>query len=246
MSREFTIVDAPQRSPEWFSTRLGRVTGSKASCVLMAANTAGRNDYVLELALGRITGIADDQSYTSLEMQRGIDKEPFARMRAARGGHLIRETGFLTHNKLMIGTSLDGDSDDFKRIWEFKCPKSTTHVKYLKSGGAGLLKDYQPQLVHGAYLTSAEDIVIGSFDDRLPSSLDWVQYEIRASSLPIHEYEKALMQFLSEVADMEDELREMMAKSHVDQAPIAPITGRVAVQPDQPQASTLKRRTHSA
>lgn len=207
MTHAFTIINDPQRSPEWFAARLGRVTGSKAGCVLMGETTAGRADYVLQLALERLTGQAEEIGYVSAEMQRGIDKEPLARMQPeARHGILIRETGFLRHDKLMIGTSLDGDSDDFQCIWELKCPKSTTHVKYLKSAGAALVKDYQPQLMHGLYVSGAEIAVIGSFDDRLPAGLDWIQREVRAADLPIVEYEKSLMKFLSDVSNMECEL----------------------------------------
>lgn len=207
MSRPFTIIDAEQRSPAWFSARLGRVTGSMAKCALMGATTAGRADYVLQLALERITGKAEEFGFISAEMQRGIDMEPLARMQAEAGGIFIRETGFLRHDKLMIGASLDGDSDDFACIWEFKCPKSTTHVKYLQSGGAQLVKDYQAQLTHNVYVTGAKLAVAGSFDDRLPPGLDWVQREVRADELPLEEYEKALMKFLNDVSNMEAELR---------------------------------------
>lgn len=211
--RPFTIIDAPQRSPEWFSARLGRVTGSKASCVLMGEKTAGRADYVMQLALERLTGLAEEPGYVSAEMQRGVDKEPFARMRAEVSGAFIRETGFVRHDTLMIGTSLDGDEEDFSTIWEFKCPKSTTHVKYLRSAGAALLADYQPQIVHGLYVTGAERAIIASFDDRMPAGLEWVQSEVRAVDLPMTEYQAALQKFLLDVENLEAELRFMQAKA---------------------------------
>lgn len=205
--KPFTVINAPQRSPEWFAARLGRVTGSKAGCVLMGEKTAGRADYVLQLALERLTGVVEEPGYVSAEMQRGIDKEPLARIRAESEGAFIRETGFLRHDHLMIGASLDGDEDDFRCIWEFKCPKSTTHVKYLRTNGAALLADYQAQVVHGLFVTGAERAIIASFDDRMPSGLEWVQREVRACDMPIAEYEKALHKFLADVATMEAELR---------------------------------------
>lgn len=207
MTRAFTVIDAPQRSPEWLAARLGRVTGSRASCVLMGESTAGRADYIMQLALERMTGRSDESTYNSPEMQRGVEKEPLARMQAEAGGAFIRETGFLRHDKLMIGASLDGDSDDFACIWEFKCPKTTTHVRYLRTAGAALVKDYQAQLVHNLFITGAERAVIGSFDDRLPAGLDWIQREVRAADLPMAEYEKALTKFLDQVANTEAELR---------------------------------------
>lgn len=210
--KPFTVIDAPQRSPEWFAARLGRVTGSKASCVLMGEKTAGRADYVMQLALERLTGVAEEPGYVSAEMQRGVDKEPFARMRAEVSGAFIRETGFVRHDTLMIGTSLDGDEDNFGTIWEFKCPKSTTHVKYLRTDGAQLLADYQPQVVHGIFVTGAARAVIASFDDRMPAGLEWVQREVLAADLPVAEYEKALLKFLADVTSLEAELREMQCK----------------------------------
>lgn len=211
--RAFTVIDAPQRSPEWFAARLGRVTGSKASCVLMGEKAAGRADYVMQLALERLTGQCEEPGFTSAEMQRGIDKEPLARMQAEAGGAFVRETGFLRHDKLMIGSSLDGDEDDFKTIWEFKCPKSTTHVKYLKSAGALLVSDYQAQITHNVFTTSAERAIAGSFDDRLPPGLDWIQREVRAADLPLEEYEKALMKFLNDVSNMVAELTLLQRKA---------------------------------
>lgn len=210
MSKQFTIIDAPQRSPEWFASRLGRVTGSKASCVLMGEKTAGRADYVLQLAIERLTGVADEFGYVSAEMQRGIDKEPFARMRAEASGAFIRETGFIRHNALMIGASLDGDENDFERIWEFKAPKSTTHLKYLRTDGAALVEDYRAQIMHNLFVTGARTAVAGSFDDRLPHGLEWVQREVRAADMPIAEYEKSLMKFLDDVSNTEEELRTML------------------------------------
>lgn len=209
MTRAFTVIDAPQRSPEWFAARLGRVTGSKASCVLMGEKTAGRADYVLQLALERITGQCDEFGYVSAEMQRGIEKEPLARMRAESAGAFIRETGFIRHDTLMIGASLDGDEDDFRVIWEFKCPKSTTHVRYLKSRGLDLVKDYRAQMTHNTFVVGAEMARAGSFDDRLPVGLDWIQREVCAADLPMAEYEKALTKFLADVDAMELELREL-------------------------------------
>lgn len=209
MIRAFSVIDTPQRSPEWFAARLGRVTGSKASCVMMGEKTAGRADYVMQLALERFMGVAEEGGYINAEMQRGIDKEPLARMRAEAGGAFIRETGFLQHNTLMIGASLDGDEDDFAKIWEFKCPKSTTHVKYLKSAGALLVSEYQIQLTHNTLVSGAKIALAGSFDDRMPAGLDWVQREVKAADLPLEEYEIALMKFLNDVSAMECELIEL-------------------------------------
>lgn len=212
-NRPFTIIDTAQRSPEWFAARLARVTASNAKLILMGDTTAGRSDYILQLALESLTGkSAEEEIFVSKEMQRGIDKEPLARMQAESSGHFIRETGFLSHDTMMIGASLDGDEDDFETIWEFKCPKSNTHLKYLESNGDLLQKDYQSQLMHGIYVTGAKQAIIGSFDDRLPEGLQWIQKEIKAQDLPIAEYEISLMKFLDDVQAMKDKLQTMQMR----------------------------------
>jgi len=211
--RPFTIIDTAQRSPEWFAARLARVTASNAKLILMGDTTAGRSGYVLQLALESLTGKSvEEEIFVSKEMQRGIDKEPLARMQAEAGGHFIRETGFLAHDTMMIGASLDGDEDDFETIWEFKCPKSNTHLKYLESNGDLLQKDYQPQLMHGLYVTGAKQAIIGSFDDRLPEGLQWVQKEIKVQDLPMAEYENSLMKFLKDVQAMKDKLQALQLR----------------------------------
>ncbi len=210
----FTVIKAEQRSDAWFQARAGRVTGSKASCVLMGETTAGRNDYLVQLALERLTGRCEEGGYVSAEMTRGIEKEPLARIEAeARIGAFIRETGFCQHNALMIGTSLDGDSEEFECLYEFKCPKSTTHIKYLESGGAELVKDYKAQLMHSFYVTGAQRCIAASFDDRMPDGLTWVQLEVFPKDLPMEEYEKSLMKFLADVNSMECKLMDLMKKA---------------------------------
>jgi len=206
--RNFTVIDAPQRSPAWFQARCGRVTGSKAGIVYMGDDTAGRGDYITELALGRLTGIHEPEPYVSKEMQRGIEMEGAAKIAVeVRDGIMIRQTGFLQHNSLMIGISLDGDTDDFRMTHEFKCPKSKTHIRYLK--GKVLPRIYMPQVVHGLYVTGAEVAQFHSFDDRMPEGLELFTVEKRAKDLPLEEYEKALLKFLNEVSNMEYELKLM-------------------------------------
>jgi hypothetical protein len=116
------IVDAAQRSPEWFAARAGKVTGSRAADVLAkvkSGEAAARRDYRLQLAVERITGTPMENGFVSADMQRGIDLEATAAARyEAATGHLLRHTGFLAHDTLAAGCSLDGDVDDFTGIVE--------------------------------------------------------------------------------------------------------------------------------
>lgn len=204
----FTVCNEPQRAPEWFQSRLGRVTGSKAGVIYMGESTAGREDYAMQLALERMTGIYEAEGFISADMRRGIEKEPKAKMALQiRDGVLIRQTGFLKHNSLPIGISLDGDSGNFSCTYEFKCPKSKTHLKYLEE--KKIPKIYLPQVMHGLYITEAKEAIFVSYDDRMPEGLDLFTCEVKAQDLPLAEYENALFKFLKEVTAMEAKLRLM-------------------------------------
>lgn len=201
-TRNFTIITAPQRSEEWFEARLARVTGSMAKAVwdktAKGARTAKWQNYQDQLVAEAMTGISADDVYVTFEMQRGIDLEPVARHALAKHlGTKIRETGFVQHNTLRIGSSLDGDIDDFKTVIEMKCPKTTTHLGYIEAGK--LPEEYEGQCLHNLYTTGAERLVFASFDDRLPPHLQLFVQVIEAKDLKLEEYESDLHEFLKQL-----------------------------------------------
>jgi hypothetical protein len=209
MKRDFTIFDCAQRSPEWFAARAGLVTGSKAKVVFMKDGTAGREDYLLQLALERLTGVVEPEPYVSAEMKRGIEKESWCRLATeVQYGVTIRQTGFCRHNKLMIGMSFDGDIDDFTTFTEFKAPKSKTHINYMRA--KSLPAEYMPQVMHGHLVSSARHSIFCSGDDRLPEGLDAFYVECNVNDLPMEEYERALTKFLDQVSKVEIELKLMI------------------------------------
>lgn len=199
----FTIIDAPQRSDAWFQARLGRLTGSCAKAMLAAVKTKGeeaaaRRDLRTQLVLERITGQSQDDVYINTVMQRGIDKEPeaFAAYEAITG-HVVRRTGFLSHTDLMAGCSLDGDVNDLEGIVELKCPKSATHLGYLKTGT--LPKEHEAQIWHNLWLTGAQWCDFLSFDDRFPPALQTFYVRIHREPIILGAYEKSVLAFLAEV-----------------------------------------------
>jgi len=195
------IVDAAQRSPEWFAARAGKVTGSRAADVLAkvkSGKAAARRDYRLQLAVERITGTPMENGFVSADMQRGIDLEATAAARyEAATGHLLRHTGFLAHDTLAAGCSLDGDVDDFTGIVEIKCPKSMTHVGYLRAGVVP--SGYLPQITHNLWISGAQWCDFVSLDDRLPAGLDWLCVRVVRDEAAIGAYVAEVEKFLAEV-----------------------------------------------
>lgn len=201
-SRPFAVINAEQRSPDWFAARLSRVTGSMASNVFektkKGERTAGWKKYQDQLLAEALTGISADDVYVTFEMQRGIELEPIARRAMAkRLGLQIRETGFLAHTELRAGSSLDGDIDDFRAVVEIKCPKTTTHLNYIE--GKALPEDYHGQVLHNLFVSQAEVLYFGSFDDRLPPHLQLFMVEVKAQDMPLEEYERDLRLFLQQL-----------------------------------------------
>jgi hypothetical protein len=198
---DFTIITAEQRSPEWFVARLGRLTGSRAKDVLATIKTgeaAARRDLRVQLVCERLTKTVQEDGYCSPEMQRGITCEPlaFAAYEALTGQMAIR-TGFLSHNLHMAGCSLDGHIDGFVGILELKCPKSATHLKYLRAGTVPA--DYLPQITHNLWVTGAAWCDFLSFDDRFPAHLQTSLVRVDAKDLNLAAYEKLALAFLAEV-----------------------------------------------
>ena len=204
----YTIVTAEQRSPEWFAARCGRLTSSCADILFKEGRKKGepstqRRDLRLRLALERLTGTSqDDEGFVSKDMQRGIDVEPDARLAyEAATGVLVEQVGFLSHLALPIGSSPDGvadaTEDGIEGIVELKCPKSTTHIGYLKT--KAIPEEYLPQIRHHVWVSGAHWCDFVSYDDRMPEHLRLVVYHITREALDIPAYERAAMAFLAEV-----------------------------------------------
>ena len=195
-------MEAEQRSPEWFQARLGRLTGSKAGDMLAkikSGEAAARRDLRLQLVCERLTGQLQEDGYVNGAMLRGVELEPAAfRAYEALTGHLVRRTGFLQHPTLMAGCSVDGDVDDFAGIVELKCPKSTTHYRYLKLGVAAPI-EHLAQITHNLWVSGAQWCDFLSFDDRFPLGAQTYLVRVKREDVDLAAYEAAALAFLAEV-----------------------------------------------
>lgn len=199
MSR-YDIVDVPQRSPEWYAARAGRATGSRAAAVLAkikSGEAATRRDYKLQLAVERLVGKPQESGFINAEMQRGIDLEPAAREAyEIETGEIVRSVGFFSMVEHLAGCSPDGLIDG--GLVGFKCPKSTTHVEYVKCNRVP--PEYVPQVTHELWVASeAEFYDFVSYDDRLPEDLQLLVVRAYRNEFDIMAYDKEVTKFLAEV-----------------------------------------------
>lgn len=213
--RSFTIVDCVQRSPEWFRARAGRLTGSNAAHAIAFTKLPKRKDGIQRygretveraklrrtLVAERLTGRAlDDDAFVTADLRRGVAMEGTAAAAyEAATGLLLRSSGFLSHNTLMVGCSLDGYvGEHVTGIVELKNPKSTTHLEYLLGGR--IPDDYVPQTTHNLWVSGAEWCDFVSHDDRfLNEAFHLFRVRVHRDDVDIAGYASKAEAFLAEV-----------------------------------------------
>ena len=212
-ARAFTVIDVEQRSPEWFAARLGRVTSTAADALLSKGRngdeSAGRRNLRVRLALERVTGrTVEDNSHQTRAMQAGAEAEPAAvALYEAATGLIIQRTGFLSHNALMAGTSLDGHVGDFAGLVEIKSPLPATHLDYLRTGT--IPTDYMRQVIHALWLTGAEWCDWMSYSPAFPDELQTKIVRVSRAGVDLAAYDAELRRFLAEVDALAADVLEM-------------------------------------
>jgi predicted phage-related endonuclease len=196
------IVNVEQRSGAWFLARAGRLTGSRAQCVLMRGRgneeSLGRANYRRQLVLERLTGIPQEDRFSSAAMRRATAIEPRARaLYAERTRQVVHTSGFLVHDELEAGTSPDGHVGAYEGVVELKSLRSLTHLGYLAD--RRLPAQYRSQVRHHLWITGAAWCDFVLYDDRLPGQLQIVRHRFTREELDIPGYEIAAVRFLEEV-----------------------------------------------
>jgi len=193
------LVNAEQRSEEWFKARLGRATASKFNDIIAVTRSGystQRKNYAAELTIQRIIGVSED-SYTSAAMQWGIDNEPLARLQyELTTGNTAKETGFWLHDELMAGASPDGLIGR-AGVLEIKCPNSATHIETLFK--KTVPRQYQAQVQGQMWITGRKWCDFVSFDPRLPVNAQMIVIHVERDDVFIADLESEVKDFLEEV-----------------------------------------------
>ena len=209
------VIECAQRSPEWFAARLGKLTGSRAADMLASVKSgeaAARRDLRVQLVIERLTGVGQENSYMNAEMVRGVELEPAARAAyELLTGRMVLEHGFCQHDTLQAGCSPDGIVPDEDTLVSLKCPKSATHLRYLRTGT--MPTDYVPQMLHELWITGARFYDFLSYDDRFSGPLESLRvFHVRVlrNDEAVEDYAKKAIAFLDEI-DRECEAVSTMA-----------------------------------
>jgi putative phage-type endonuclease len=200
-----------QRTDEWFTARLGKVTASRVADVVAKTKngySASRENYMADLIVERLTG-QKASSFSNAAMDWGTEQEPNARAAySARTGELVEEVGFIDHPTiLMSGASPDGLVGD--GLVEFKCPNTATHLEYLLTGKVP--EKYIFQLLWQMACTGRQWADFCSYDPRLPKHL-----QLFIVRVPNAEQRASIVQSFAirdqRIAELEGEVRKFLAE----------------------------------
>ena len=208
LAHAFTVLDAPQLSSAWITARLGRLTGSRAADMLATAKggrkghtceSVGRRTLREQLVRERRTGRPHGSTFESAAMRTGLKRQDAARdWYEALTGTFMTQTGFLAHDTLQAGVSLDGHVGDFERLVEIKCPLALTHVDYLAAGGK-IPCAHHKQIVHALWVTGARWCDWMSYHPDFPPALRGHLVRVARDEREIATYALAVALFLREV-----------------------------------------------
>ena len=205
-------IKCEQRSPEWYSARLGRVTASRIADIMAKTKTgpsASRKNYAAELVCERLTG-QPSEAYTNQAMQRGIELESEARKAFEDYMFLaVADAGFFTAPGIdMAGASPDGLISDDGLI-EIKCPNTSTHIDNLINGIDKIDKKYIYQMQWQMFCAERDYCYFVSYDNRLPEHLQLCIYKIERDEKIIAEIKQEVIIFLDEVDQIVNSLNNL-------------------------------------
>ena len=169
------IHNCDQGTHEWLQLRLGKITGTRLKKMLAKDNLALLDELIAE----EETGLSDDDDFVSEEMQRGIDLEPLAIQEYSNiTGHEVDHPCLIQSSEWpILMMSPDGYIGTTGAV-EIKCPKTKTHIKYIRQGK--IPNDYKEQ-IWAYFMVNPElqwlDFV--SYDPRLTKKPIWILHITR-------------------------------------------------------------------
>lgn len=194
------VYDCEQGTEEWFAARLGFVTASHFKDVLN--KKSGRETYMLRLLGERVTGIREE-SYSNKYMEDGTELEPEAREHFEWiMNTTVEQVGFVEKSD-DVGCSPDGLIEGGEGLLEIKCPKLTTHLKYIIKGV--LPATYKAQVQGQLWVCERQWCVFMSYCPDYEKEPMWtIRVERDEAYLTL--LSAAMATFVTELKEMENQL----------------------------------------
>jgi hypothetical protein len=193
-------VAVEQGTDAWFQLKLGKVSASRVADILTKTKTgpsASRQNYLIELALQRVTGVFE-QGFTTQAMQDGIDRESQARIAyEVKTNEFVDQVAFIDHPTIEgFGCSPDG-LVNVKGLCEIKCRGNAGHWEVIKSGE--IPKKYWIQQQAQLSCTGREWNDYVGYNPNFPERSQLFIKRVYRDETFILEMEEQVKQFLNEV-----------------------------------------------
>ena len=190
-------LDCEQGSEEWLKARLGIPTATGFENIVTATGkkSSGQIKYMAELIEESILGLQDN-TFRSNFMERGNQLEPLARSayEFITGNDVIQVGGVYLDEHKEVMVSPDGLIPELKKGLELKCPKMSTHIRYLLKGGVpaeyivqvqanlwvtgydtwdfvSYCPEHQKQTIY-LYTAKRDEVLMKAFDKLIPQFLN--------------------------------------------------------------------------
>ena len=202
-----------QRSAEWFSARLGKVTASKVDDVMVKVKNGEstyKRKYRMQLVTERLTNKVVPVFMNSA-MAHGVEFEDKARVKYANKMKLligtdVREVGFIDHPTIkMAGASPDG-LVSLNGLIEIKCPQPMTHTETLQTGV--IAKKYIHQMQWQMACTGKDWCDFVSYHPDFPKEYQLFIKRVERDDDLISRCEGDIQEFLTSVEDIIKSIKE--------------------------------------
>ena len=197
MIDDLITLDCEQGSEEWLKARLGIPTATGFENIVTATGkkSSGQIKYMAELIEESILGLQDN-TFRSNFMERGNQLEPLARSayEFITGNDVIQVGGVYLDEHKEVMVSPDGLIPELKKGLELKCPKMSTHIRYLLEGGVpaeyivqvqanlwvtgydtwdfvSYCPEYQKQTIY-LFTAKRDEVLMKAFDKLIPQFLN--------------------------------------------------------------------------
>lgn len=171
--------DVEQKSAEWYALRAGKLTASQASKLITPTgklSTQYRSEIGRIIAEGKGWQDPEDEGVETYWMAQGMTVEPEARCwLEVERDIVLEQCGFISSDDKMIGFSPDAYYLEAPHLIpvEIKCPKPSTHIKWLLEGGVPT--EHRPQVHFGLVVTGAPYSIFMSYNPNVEPLIEVVQ-----------------------------------------------------------------------
>jgi hypothetical protein len=197
--RVFSETEVPQGSEAWRTIRLGCLTGSRCSPVMVEKRPSATRDTLLaELIIERRTHRSARKEYQTDAMEQGIDREAEARREVeAEMGDVVTQVGFCYWVGRYMGCSPDGVVGPFDELVSIKCRELRAHYDHVRYGT--IPADARRQMAHEMLVTGCRVHNYCSFNPDFEPALRYRRVRMTWEQLEVDAYAKAAEAFMREV-----------------------------------------------